>query len=124
MKNLALEIRDDHTFIPACAVLMIPEVGLAEKTEAQRYLLRRVGYPMGRPQVILFRLSGNGAAYSDPYQWDNRTMQVAHQFILDNFGSLRDGAVIDVQFIVGETREAKQSERLTAYPDPDPPEAA
>lgn len=111
MKTKALEIRDRNTFVPAIAVQMSPD------NEGQRYLLRRVGYSceVGEFQVMFFRANGDGVAYSDPYQWPNRTMQVAHNFVLENFDRLQDGDVVDVQFILGETKEPKQSERLT-YP--------
>ena len=42
-------------------------------------------------------------------------MQAAHQFIESNWSKLKDGDVIDVEFIVGETDRPKISERLTAF---------
>lgn len=107
-----LEIRDQGTFIPAVAVQMYPH---EDEHGFQRYLLRRVGYECDDPtraQVVLFRASGDGAAFSDPYAWSNRTMQTAHLYILEHFHRLSDGEVVDVQFILGETAAPKQSERL------------
>lgn len=80
MQAKALEIRDEGTFIPALAVNMnprppYPQNGTMSEDEfrvsveasgAQRYLLRRVGYPCdGRPNVIVTRLSGDGKARAD-----------------------------------------------------------
>lgn len=109
MRVKIFEVRDEHTFIPAVAVQMTPS---ASDFEAQRYLLRRVGYPMERPQVVLFRASGNGEAFSDPYQWPNRTMRTAHLHILAHFDSLTDGDVVDVEFILGESSAPKTSEAM------------
>ncbi len=112
MKALALEIRDIGTFIPALAVNMNPDSGTFAGDEAQRYLLRRVGYPCnGEPNVILTRLSGDGTATNDPYEWSGRTWPNAHHWIIEHWSELKNGDVIDVEFILGETSKPKVSER-------------
>lgn len=109
MKMLALEIRDRHTFIPALAIDMNPA------NEAQRYLLVRSGYPCaGPPVVVLTKMFGGYPANNEPYDWGDRTWRVAHQYILEHWDALRDGDVIDVEFILGETGKAKLSERYEA----------
>lgn len=108
MQAKALEIRDEGTFIPALAVNMNPT------NDAQRYLLRRCGYPCdGRPNVIVTRLSGDGQATNDPYSWKGgaRTFPVAHNYIIEHWDELKDGDVVDVSFILGETKAPKVSER-------------
>ena len=118
MKAKAIEIRDEGTFIPALAVDMNPSVGehwTPKEIEGQRYLLRRCGYPCDRrPNVILTRLDGNGQATNDPYAWGGRTYPVAHQYIIEHWNDLRDGDVVDVSFILGETDKPKVSEREMA----------
>lgn len=116
MQVKMFEVRDEATFIPVVAVRMVPDPVMdpPTKCEAQRYLLRRVGYPMDEPQVVLFRANGNGHAYSDPYDWPNRTMQVAHLHILEYFDWLKDGDVVDVEFILGISSAPKVSERVSA----------
>jgi hypothetical protein len=128
MQAKALEIRDEGTFIPALAVDMNPRPpypqngtmtedefrASVEASGAQRYLLRRCGYPCdGDPNIIVTRLDGNGQATNDPYGWkrDARTFPVAHQYIIDHWAELKDGDVVDVQFILGETKTPKVSER-------------
>lgn len=107
MKAKALEIRDEGTFIPALAVDMNPQV------DEQRYLLRRCGYPCdGRPNIILTSLDGSGKATNDPYEWGGRTYPVAHNYIIDHWDELKDGDVVDVSFILGETQAPKVSERF------------
>jgi hypothetical protein len=106
MKSKALEIRDEGTFIPALAIDMQPE------NEGQRYLLRRCGYACdGEPNIILTRLSGDGEATNDPYEWGGRTWPVAHNWIIEHWHELADGDVVDVSFILGESERPKVSER-------------
>jgi hypothetical protein len=113
----ALELRDEATFIPVLCVDMNP---VAEdyivQHPAQKYLLRRCGYACdGRPNIIMTRLDGYGLATNDPYQWGGqRSYPVAHAWIIAHWHELADGDVIDVQFILGETKEPKRSERETA----------
>jgi hypothetical protein len=130
MQAKALEVRDEGTFIPVLAVDMnpgrpYPENGVMSEDELKQsladfrrrsFLLRRVGYPCdGRPNVILTRLSGDGQATNDYYAWkgDARTFPTAHKYIIENWATLRDGDVIDVQHILGETKVPKKSERET-----------
>ena len=108
MLTKALELRDSGTFIPILAVDMNPG------NEAERYLLRRCGYPCdGEPNIIVTRLDGNGKATNDPYAWGGRTYPVAHDWIIKNWRQLMDGDVVDVEFILGEKPEKKISERFT-----------
>lgn len=108
MDAKTFEIRDNGTFIPALAVRLNPG------NEQDRYLLGRAGYGT-RPEVqatyvIVVKLEGGQAQYN-PIGWAyGRTMEVAHGFILDHFDELPSGAVVDVQYILGERTEPKVSE--------------
>ena len=53
---------------------------------------------------------GNGQATCDPYDWDTRTMQVAHDWLLSNFDAIASGAVVDVEYILGKRLVPKLSE--------------
>ena len=115
MHTKILEVRDDGTLIPVLCVSMEPDaIAGPEVWNAQRYYLRRCGYPCnGKPNIAVTNLNMSGdPATNDPYGWSNRTMRVAHQHILDNWATLKDGDVVDVQSILGETAVAKVSERL------------
>jgi hypothetical protein len=107
MQAKILEIRDEGTFIGVLCVDINPD------NEAQRYHMRRVGYPCdGEPNVVVTRLSADGQpATNDPYHWGGRTMPVAHSYIIKNWETLKDGDVVDVSFILGETPSPKKSER-------------
>lgn len=127
MQAKALEVRDRGTFIALLAVDMNPRGIPSESSsepralietaaaaqDAQRWLLRRVGYPCdGRPNVMITYLGGGRVADNDPYGWDSeRTFPVAHAYIIEHWTEIEDGDVIDVEFILGETPTKKRSER-------------
>ena len=106
MEVKMLEIRDRGTFLPCMAIRPVAE------NEAQRWLLQRDGYGAdeGEGCVILLRSQCCGAEY-DPFRWISRTMQQAHWYIINHWKELSDGDVVDVEFILGETTERKESER-------------
>lgn len=112
MQAKALELRDDGTFIPILCV----DMSSADNAE-QRYLLRRCGYPLdGQANVIITRLDGDGRhAFNDPYDQSDRTWRTAHMWIIENWHTLNDGDVVDVEFIMGERDKPKLSERFD-YP--------
>lgn len=102
------EIRDRGTFIPAVAVK------LEASNEQDRYLLRRSGFG-DKPEdfVVLTKLQHPESQW-DHYDWGNRTMTVAHNYIKTNWDLLESGAVVDVQYILHETTEPKVSENENA----------
>lgn len=102
MEVKLLEIRDRMTFIPVFAFQT------QAKNSKQWRLLRASGY--GLPLLIMMgRLNGGQCNY-DPYDWGDRTFKEAHLYIAKNWHKLKDGDVIDVEFILGETSEPKKSE--------------
>jgi hypothetical protein len=108
----AFEVRDKCTFMPVVAVKCEPE------NESERFMLARTGY--GREiadqcgYILLAKLDGGESVMDcDPHSWNGcRTMQTAHQYIIEHFDELEAGAVIDVQFILGETDSPKLSESI------------
>ena len=104
------EVRDRATFIPMLAVK------LESDCKADQYLLQRAGYSRDHVYIMLCGLNGGiDRATSDPFDYpsDARTRPVAHKFIEANFDALESGAVVDVEFILGETTEAKLSEAIS-----------
>lgn len=114
MEVKCLEVRDRNTFCPVICIWPVPN------NDAQRYLLRRDGYRGNSDEhcIVYIKPQCRGVAY-DPYHWPSgeRTHRVAHEYILRNWATLKDGDVIDVEFILGETEAPKVSER-EAYPGP------
>lgn len=107
MEVKILELRDEGTFIP----LLCINLGQADN-EPQRYLMRRVGYPLdGLPNIAIVHLQcGNDRITNDPYQQEGRTYPVGHHYIIDHWNELKDGSVVDVRFILGETTAPCESE--------------
>lgn len=109
------EIRDSATFIVAAAF----KFKSSDNKESQ-WLLSRAGYGRGYDQnqyVMVIRLGGDRPTINhDSYGWEgNSTMTAAHQYIEDNFESLKDGDVIDVEFITGRSPSKKVSERYDQF---------
>lgn len=107
MEVKCLELRDCGTFIAVICIRPVPDNG------AQRWLVRRDGYRGDDTEhcIIMIDAQCRGVAY-DPYDWkDARTKRTAHLFIMEHWHELKDGDVVDVQFILGETSTPKRSER-------------
>ncbi len=82
-----------------------------------RYLLGRAGLDLpGSFNIALFNLQ-RGDGFLDAYKWPGapmvRTLPTAHAYLEKHFDNLETGSVIDVQYILGETTEIKQSESIT-----------
>ncbi len=90
------EVRDNATCMPVLAIKME-----AHDEVSKRFLLRGV-YPEDGSAIILMFLSDQSASV-DPHSWGGRTRPVAHQHIYTNFDKLKDGSVVDVRAILGET---------------------
>jgi len=80
------------------------------------YLLGRCGYSVDdirEGRFVLFaHAAGSGKMHYDPHMWGDRTYLTAHKYVSEQFDNLIEGAVIDVQFILGETLAPEQSERF------------
>lgn len=134
MTSKIIEIRDRGTFIPALAIR------LGSPEERERYLLARSGF--GRTledqcgYIVLCKINGGEPCdcHIDPFAWGQnpRTMFVAHMYLLnrqseisgrglgsekhDGFDSLPQGALVDVEYILGITSSAKESEAAQCLP--------
>lgn len=107
METKILEVRDRMTFIAVLAIKTTPT------NDEQRYYLRRSGWSESFDDVLLMRLDAqDGRVTGDPYDQAGRTMHEAHKYIRQNFDTLKDGDVVDVEFILGETSAPKESERV------------
>lgn len=108
MEAKTIEVRDAGTFIPCLAIRLNPA------TEKDRYLIERAGYgtdPMIQGGYVIFgRLEAESEFQHDPFAWGNRTMQTAHHHVTTHFDALESGAVVDVQFLKGESNAPKVSE--------------
>jgi hypothetical protein len=110
LKTKLFEIRDRATFIPCIGIWIDTR---DSDVNAEFYLIRRAGYDEAYPLLLLTRLDGGGKAQYDAYDWGDRTMQVAHDYIQNHWDELQSGDVVDVEFILGETTTPKESESVT-----------
>jgi hypothetical protein len=114
IESKVLEVRDVATRIDALAIRM------KGCNPIQHYYFRCCGYPEDGSSIMLMKLY-DGKATNDPYEWpaitgDQRTMPVAHNWIIHHFDELKDGDVVDVAFLLQDTEKPKVSERLRPYP--------
>ncbi len=103
------EIRDVGSFVPVMCIKF------HATNESERYLLARSGYGSNVDDqsryVLLFGLHDCKGGYSEYGHGGNRTRSVAHKYIIENWSALESGDLIDVEFILGEQKTKKESER-------------
>lgn len=124
----AFKVVDEGTVIPIVAFKARPiggGPGMAMEKE-QKIMARAGYYGTAAEQVIVVDLI-NHETQSDPFGWKKfhgRTMHLAHMalsgrehpdFVVERFracafDALASGAVIDVEYILGETNEIKKFE--------------
>lgn len=105
-----LEVRDRATFIPMLAIKLSPV------NEPERYLAARSGYGTAAEDqkdfILMAALCGGENLNYNPHSWGNRTRQVAHGWLLENWDHVQTGDVIDVEYVLHETDKPKVSERI------------
>lgn len=111
MKAKVLEIRDRGTYLPVLAVKLEPS------NMHECGLLARAGFgPMPSDQaeyVVLSRINGgHGELNCDPYDWCDRTLKTAHNYIVRHFDDLKPFETVDVEYILGEKAFPASSEHL------------
>ena len=124
MQTKTLEIRDRGTFIAALAIRFVFQEHeakfretLANEGEAAAKphaavcrLWHRTGYGPGVGSYVIMMKLADCRAANDPYEWGNRTMTVAHDYVRGHWDELTDGDVVDVEFILGESETKKRPE--------------
>lgn len=112
------EIRDVCTNISAIAIKLGKEESIAENG-----ILAHGGwssYPESRwdrNYVILIKITGGAnECHNCPEGWDDsRTMGEAHHYLKKHFDELRSGDIIDIPYILGETKEKVTTDNLTNF---------
>lgn len=103
MKIKVFEVRDRGTMIPVLAIKLEPD------NIKQQKLLQHVGYIPFVSYYLMLHLTSFVFKY-DSHAWNDRTLGRAHHFIEQNFDSMVDGQVIDIEYILGETQTPKVSD--------------
>lgn len=106
MKAKTFEIRDRSTTI------MVVATPTVSQNAAESFAFRREGYHKDSHFILVTCIHNLYTEY-DPFKWPDRTMKQAHLHIEKNFNELESGSVIDIEYILGEVKEPKISERLT-----------
>lgn len=104
----ALEIRDEGTTISMLAIRPIPN------NPQQRAVLRHAGYGDPEGYVILIGAHDCCGSYN-PHKQPSSTRLQAHLWIKEHFDELKDGDVVDVEFILGKSAAPKKSEIWEYY---------
>ena len=107
------EVRDRNTYIPVMAMQapLVNDLKLSWHRR-DRTLFYSAGYttPESLSDLIVIVHLQNGKAHADEFNWRDRTMNVAHNYINQHFATLESGSVIDVEYILGETSEPKRAQ--------------
>ncbi len=111
METKLFEVLDRMTFVPVICIKLTPA------DEEERYLCAMAGYGIQAKTIegnILYAKLSGGEMTADPFEKEagGRTHSVAHQFIEQSWDELKSGDVIDVEFILMESKEKKISQRL------------
>lgn len=103
MQTKMLEIRDRGTRIPVLAIKTTHD------SDKEAQFFRSGGF--GERTVIVLKVNPEIAAEYDSFKWgSSRTMTNAHYYIEHNWQDLKDGDVVDVEYILGESDVKKTSE--------------
>lgn len=106
IQTKTFEVRDEGTMI----VVLASRLHVGSGATPQERMWRRRGF---RGEVtLLWPLSGGEQTY-DPFYWHghaNSTLFEAHRHIRECWDDLEDGALIDVEVLLGLRDEPKTSE--------------
>lgn len=111
MEVKTFEVRDSMTCMAVVAIKPVP------RDEQEAWLWARSGFGRFPGDYVLIADIGsnNGILTSDPYKQngapDSRTLFEAHRYIRAHFDELDNGAVVDVEFILGVTDAPKVTDR-------------
>ena len=103
MKTKLLEIRDIGTKIPVLCVKM------EGKTREEVGMLAMAGFP-GARNILIVSLTDFHTTYDPFKQPRGRTYFNAHRYIERNWDDLKNGDVVDVEYILGEKNDIKGAE--------------
>lgn len=109
MQIKMIEVRDSCTCIAAIAIRPWPSGPVEE------IFLRYAGFGFSSDCILFGYLHASGTMAKwtyDPFDWPENphTMRAAHHYVAQHFDELKNGAVVDIEYIMGRTRAVKQAE--------------
>jgi hypothetical protein len=111
MEIKCLEIRDEGTTISMLAIKPTAD------NEAQRAVLRHAGYGDCPDRYVVLVGAHDWEGGYNPERQKSHTRQVAHHYVKTHWAELKDGDVVDVEFILGTRATPKESEIQKNYSD-------
>lgn len=106
MEIKILEVRDRATCMPVMAVKVDGDCN-----DQENWLLKKAGFGDAENRYYVYLIDiVNHVVQHDPYSW-SRTLREAHKFIQENFDNITAGQVVDVEYILGESKQPKISDR-------------
>jgi hypothetical protein len=108
-----LEVRDAGTTIPIIAFSIAETLNTdSEQMIKREKYYNHTGYNVDSGSVFVIKLVEPSIEF-DSYNWnEGRTMIKAHQYIEKHYNELNEFDVIDVQYIMGETKQKKNPELI------------
>lgn len=100
------ELRDEGTQIHAMAIKVVAQ----EHLTSEDFILRYAGWGFSQVGIYLTTLHEPKTQYNSS-KWNDggRTMRATHDYIKKNWGRLKSGDVVDVEYISGDSREPKKA---------------
>lgn len=111
METKLFELRDRGTFIPLLCVK--PDAGEDYFLHPRPFTARMAwcyGYKHSRAVIVTHMSEPSRGCHNNPHAWHDRTFHHGHLYVEDHWEELKTGDVIDVEFILGETKQPKESE--------------
>ncbi len=100
------EVRDRMTTVSAMCVQM----DLKRLADRDYKIARHAGYSADINCILFHPMHENKINY-DQYEWGGaRTYVVAHNYIIENWDTLKSGDIVDVEFILGERDKPKETD--------------
>ncbi len=101
------ELRDRATMIPVMCIF----ISMSEVKDPDRFLMQRAGWGGGQSPMYMININ-DGRCQWNAMEWNLEPYITAHQYIYENWYQLNGGEVIDAEFIRGESKVPKTSERF------------
>ena len=80
-------------------------VGLESSNPVEQNIFQFCGYgdiEQQKEYIIMYTLNKPLRGFYSPYDWNDRTYQTAHDFIIKNWNHLISGDIVDVEYILKE----------------------
>jgi hypothetical protein len=102
METKLFQVRDEGTHIPVMATHVLVTMEDRE--------LRRAGFAVGRRYTLLTNLATMTTQYDEERWTPGRTMRLAHLHLNEMFDIYKSGAVIDIEYILGQREAPREPE--------------